>query len=222
MKKRNIFFIFMIAAVTVMIHIGGGTVYKAFERSHDGRVNVNIHQMRNLRQNSRSLHTSAAGQYISVINRWDKDPILYIGTIKGDLPILFYNNEKGKYGYVNRNGKVVIEEEFKAALEFNDSGIAITSKGVIDTNGNVIVSGSENGDEQWNIYRMYYVDEENRVIFCRCDQNSRLFIVSDFSGNKKAQISEAQFKDCVFSEYSEKIFDTDKVRALKESLGLED
>ncbi len=61
MKKRNIIFLFMIAAVTVMIHIGGGTVYKAFERSHDGRVNVNIHQMRNLRQNSRSLHTSAAG-----------------------------------------------------------------------------------------------------------------------------------------------------------------
>ena len=221
MKKRNTIFVFILAVVTVMIHMGGGTVFKAFERSHDGRVNVNIHQMGNLYQNSRSLHTSAAGQYICAINRWDREPELYIGTIKGDCPILFYNDEKEKYGYVDRAGKIVIEEDYKEAFEFYDIGIAITSKGVIDKNGNVIVSGSENGDEQFSISDMYYVDEKNRVIFCRCEEDWNQFIVSDLSGNKKYKISEMQFEDCIESRHlREYFFDTAKVKALKESMGI--
>lgn len=223
MKKGNIIFVFILAVVTVMIHIGGGTVFKTFERSHDGRVTVNIYQMGNLHQNSRSLHTSAAGQYFRAINRWEREPDIYIGTIKGDLPILFYNDEKEKYGYVDQNGKVVIEDNFEKAFEFFDLGIAITSKGVIDTKGNVIVSGSEDGREQWSVRDKYYVDENNRIIFCECEENPSQFIVSNLSGNKKGKISVSQFKDCIDGPYShEYYFDTAKVKALKESLGLED
>ena len=223
MKKRNIFFIFIIATVAVMIHMGGGTVYKTFERSHDGRVNVNVYQMGNLHQNSRSLHTSAAGQYIRAINRWEREPDLYIGTIKGDFPILFYNDEKEKYGYVDRNGKVVIEDDLEKAFEFFDLGIAITSKGVIDTKGNVIVSSSEDGSGQWSMHEEYYVDVNNRVIFCRCEEDPSQFIVSNLSGNKKGKISVSQFKECIDGPYSHEYYlDTAKVKALKESLGLED
>ena len=221
MKKKNILFILILVCVTVMIHIGGESVFKTFERSHDGRVNVNIHQMGNLHQNSRSLHTSATGQFICTINGWEKDPNIIIGAIKGDLPILFYNDEKEKYGYVDRDGNVVIKEDLMEAYEFFDSGIAITSKGIIDTKGNIIVSGSESGEQNWNIYNMYFVDEKNHVIFCRCQDDYDFYIVSDFLGNKKAKISEEQFKDCINDKYSdENYLDTAKVKALKESLGM--
>ena len=117
-KKRKIFIV-IFAAIIVMIHAGGGTIYNAYARSYDGRVNLKIYQVGNLFQNSRSFHTSAMGQFICAFNRWEREPKVLVGVINGNLPILFYNNEKDTYGYVDKTGKVIIKDDYFCLVNFN-------------------------------------------------------------------------------------------------------
>ena len=66
-------------------------------------------------------------------------------TIQEVLPAntLFLKKENGKYGYVNKNGKVAVEIQFDDATEQNDFGYSAVKKngkwGVIDSTGKMIV-----------------------------------------------------------------------------------
>ena len=56
---------------------------------------------------------------------------------------LFLKKENGKYGYVNKNGKVAVEIQFEDAREQNDFGYSAVKKngkwGVIDSTGKMVV-----------------------------------------------------------------------------------
>ena len=66
-------------------------------------------------------------------------------TIQEVLPAntLYLKKENGKYGYVNKNGKVAVEIQFDDAKEQNDFGYSAVKKngkwGVIDSTGKMIV-----------------------------------------------------------------------------------
>lgn len=59
---------------------------------------------------------------------------------------LFLSKKDGKYGYVNKDGVVVVNYIYDDATEQNDSGYAAIKKdgkwGAIDENGNIVVEPS--------------------------------------------------------------------------------
>lgn len=209
-KKRKILIAFL-AAIMVLAHIGGGTIYSAYARSYDGRKNLKIYQMGNLFQNSRSFHTSTAGQFICAMNRWDKEPKVIVGIINGDLPILFYNNEKNTYGYVDRTGKVIIKDKFEHAKEFYDTGVADVSEGFIDTTGKILnLPPKDTEDKKYQLCGDWY-DEINEVIFSEywieyTDESAInrktdfCYYVMDIHGDKNIELTEEQIVECFGAE----------------------
>ena len=230
-KKRKIF-IAIFAAIIVMIHAGGGTIYNAYARSYDGRVNLKIYQVGNLFQNSRSFHTSAMGQFICALNRWDRKPKVVVGIINGDLPILFYNNEKDTYGYVDKTGKVIIKDDFGYAKEFYENGIADVSRGFIDTTGKLLnPAPKDTEDKKYKLWDDLY-DETNEVIFSvyvieYADKNDKYindeycYYVADIHGTKTVELTQEQIDAYLsFNGHILDIDDQDKVNELLKTLGM--
>ncbi len=89
---------------------------------------------------------------------------------------LFVKKENGKYGFVDKDGKVVVEIKYDDATEQNDCGYVAVKKdgkwGAIDQEGNIIVEPKYNLDNnesidfigKWHICAdsnaSYYTDEE--------------------------------------------------------------
>lgn len=230
-KKRKIFIV-IFAAIIVMIHAGGGTIYNAYARSYDGRVNLKIYQVGNLFQNSRSFHTSAMGQFICAFNRWEREPKVLVGVINGNLPILFYNNEKDTYGYVDKTGKVIIKDDLGYASEFYDTGVANVSGGFIDTTGKILnPAPKDTEDKKYKLADDLY-DETNEVIFSAyeikyTDEKYKYIIddycycVTDIHGDKTVELTQEQFDGCFHFDGPFLDFDDqDKVNELLETLGM--
>jgi hypothetical protein len=155
-----------------------------------------------------------------------------VGVINGNLPILFYNNEKNTYGYVDKTGKVIIKDNLEYATEFYDAGVADVSGGFIDTTGKIInPAPKDTEDKKYSLWNDLY-DETNEVIFSVYyidyeDNNDKYikgqycYYVTDIQGNKTVELTQEQIDECFhFNGTYLDIDDQDKVNELLKTLGM--
>lgn len=68
---------------------------------------------------------------------------------------LFIIKENGKYGFVNKDGKVIVEAQYDDATEQNDYGFVAVKKdgkwGALDQNGNVVINPTYSLDDSRKI-----------------------------------------------------------------------
>lgn len=83
-----------------------------------------------------------------IYNRYD---YYFVGRL-GDGLLAFQENRKGKYGYIDENGKVIIKPEFTMALAFSEGRAIVKNSsdniankyGLIDKTGNYIIKPEYN------------------------------------------------------------------------------
>lgn len=101
-------------------------------------------------------------------------------VINEDLPVLIPKQKDGKFGYVNQNGKFIIQPEYHIAVFFYEDCNLLNSP-----NPKVRKFGTKN-----------YATVEKDMISYRVDQ----------TGKRVYQFKESDFGKCKFDEYKQQLF----------------
>lgn len=154
---------FIICAVMMFfIHRGQQNIIKFYDVSSERYVDIDIKEKDFIRGNFTSLHTAALGylqdyayifhtaQYPQSFSEYHKEPekMEYCIDVTSPYPFLIMDDRTQRYGYIDVDGKIVIEPQYLSASEFDENGLAfvygfmknnIAVVCVIDQYGNYII-----------------------------------------------------------------------------------
>ncbi|WP_147367772.1 WG repeat-containing protein [Butyrivibrio sp. X503] len=208
----------------------------ADENSLLGNKKLNIPEIGTVSQSLRSYHTGAVSSLLGEMMycHYDREPKNFVGEINGDLPIRFYNDAKGKYGYVDKNGKVIIKEEYVDADDFSDIGIAEVVRNnrdlyrarLINAKGDIITVVPESTDEIGYSLINYRIDDTDKVIFYsykaenlnKTDISAEeyFYVITDYSGKVRVELTKEQVKSIgLRDEYLHGTIDNEYMKDLK-------
>lgn len=109
----------------------------------------------------------------------------YAGPFSQGMAVV-RSSPSGKFGYIDRIGKLAIAEQFTRAREFTSSGLAVVYSGQVQFQPPTITVGKPE-DEAY-----FIIDKEGRDVFSR---RFRSISDADFSAGRKVKVIDG--KDCL-------------------------
>ena len=192
-------FVVVILVMMFFIQRGERNVVKYYDVENEKYVTVDFKGSIPLRGNLTSLHTSVLGRVMDRAYGTGSDPKIETVMLEGTKPILYHDDSIDMYGYMDKNGNILIPPQYRHANEFDDYGLAV-----------VYFSGEVYGDEKEG----YAVLKEDGSYLIEPDFHNGVIVISEdykvilvddkegywiysIDGDRKQQISREDFDDCV-------------------------